>query len=144
MSRIKKSLKRLNCGTLALVMLIYGVIMFFAWDSSFVRNTFIPFYVFILVFFKILETVGEVFLYIILTVQVILSIVCFWAVKNNKSSAVPLALMGGYLGGAIAASTVNKGFAQRHIINLIYVAELFLFVIYPVISFFIIALNSHY
>ena len=89
-------------------------------------------------------TIEILILRYIFPVLIILNIVCFWTVKNDiQSAAVNLSLCGGFVGGFIAANTVNKNFADRREINSTFIAQLFVFVIYPLLTYALFEFDIH-
>jgi len=79
-----------------------------------------------------------------LPVLIILNIICYWTVFDDKDViALLLTVHGGFIGGFIAANTVNKGFNEREAINIISIINLFLFVIYPLWAYALFEFEIH-
>ena len=80
----------------------------------------------------------------IFLVLLILNIKCFLSVYEDKDgTALILSFFGGFIGGFIAANTVNKGFNEREAINIISIINLFLFVIYPLLAYALFEFEIH-
>ncbi len=79
-----------------------------------------------------------------LPVLIILNIICYWTVFDDKDViALLLTVHGGFIGGFIAANTVNKCFKIRKAINYIFIAELFLLMIYPLLAYALFEFEIH-
>ena len=77
-------------------------------------------------------------------VLIILNIICYWTVFDDKDgAALLLSVFGGFIGGFIAANTINTYFNERRAMNNIFITEMFLLVIYPLLAYALFEFEIH-